>query len=156
GRDELGRLTDGFNRMVETLHATTVSKDYADGIIRSMGDSLVVASTAGEILTVNNATTDLLGYSEADLVGRPIETLFADDDEDDDLAAGAPTRDDGSVERLYRARDGRRIPISILASVLKLDHQESGLVLVAKDITERRRAEEALRRSEHKLSLHIQ
>ena len=35
--DEVGRLAMAFNRMVEELGSTTVSRNYIDNIIRSMG-----------------------------------------------------------------------------------------------------------------------
>ena len=154
--DEVGHLARSFNRMTETLQATTVSKEYVDSIIKSMGDSLVVASSEGRILTVNAATCRMLGYEESALVGQPLTMLFAQE-------SGVPVYADAigsgivnDVESVYLARDGSSIPISFSCAALRLaSSRAQGTVCVAKDITERKRAERALRESEQKLSLHI-
>jgi PAS domain S-box-containing protein len=143
-RDELGHLSRAFNSMAETLKGTTVSKGYVDGIIRSMGDSLVVVSQEGRILTVNDATCRMLKYTEAEIVGQPLAMLFAPD------AGAEPDRADNTdmvnnVERDYLAKDGSRIPISFSRAPLRLDsNQAQGTVCVAKDITESKQLEQAL------------
>ncbi|HVP58154.1 MAG TPA: response regulator, partial [bacterium] len=76
--DEIGDLVGSFNLMTEGLIKTTVSKRYVDNIIRSMTDTLVIARPDGIIKSVNQATLDLLGYEERELVGKPIGTIFAD------------------------------------------------------------------------------
>jgi len=77
GSDEFGQLAGSFNIMAAALQDTTVSKDYVDGIIRSMSDSLVVASPAGRIVIVNAATCRMLGYEESELIGRPLANTEA-------------------------------------------------------------------------------
>src|SRR5580692_1162052 len=49
--DEVGRLATAFNRMVEELGSTTVSKNYIDNIIRSMGEALIVTGPDRKIRT---------------------------------------------------------------------------------------------------------
>ncbi len=44
--DEIGQLATAFNHITKTLQQTTVSKDYADNILASMNDALLVASPA--------------------------------------------------------------------------------------------------------------
>ncbi|MFL6208776.1 MAG: HAMP domain-containing protein [Pyrinomonadaceae bacterium] len=140
-KDEIGQLSRSFNSMVETLQGTTVSKDYVDGILCSMSNSLVVASADGRIVTVNTATCRMLGYMEAELKGWPLAMLFAPDDEPESTDLDdADTA--GDVERIYLAKDGRRIPISSSRTALWLDSsQTQGTVCLAKDITEQKRAE---------------
>jgi signal transduction histidine kinase/CheY-like chemotaxis protein len=71
--DEIGDLVGSFNLMTEGLIKSTVSKHYVDNIIRSMSDSLVIASPDGIMKSVNTATLDLLGYAEGDLIGEVTE-----------------------------------------------------------------------------------
>jgi len=47
--DEVGQLAAAFNSMVERLGETTVSKDYVDNVLRSMGEALIVTDRAGRI-----------------------------------------------------------------------------------------------------------
>ncbi|HTM47862.1 MAG TPA: ATP-binding protein [Bryobacteraceae bacterium] len=131
--DEVGRLAEAFNGMLEELGTTTVSKDYVNNIIRSMGESLIVTDAGGKIRTVNQAALSLLGYSEEELLGRPAV-----------LVLGSPAPVDGA-ERMYRLKDGSEIPVLFSASAM---HGDSGAVegevWLAQDITARKRAEQAL------------
>jgi PAS domain S-box-containing protein len=134
-RDEIGLLARAFNQMTDDLGRTTVSKDYVDGIIKSMGDSLVVASPAGLILTVNAATCRMLGYSETELIGQPLHMLFANDKS---LSCESHEGDVVSnMECAYLAKDGRGIPVAFSRTSMRLDAGGApAIVCVATDITE--------------------
>lgn len=153
-RDEIGLLARAFNQMAGDLSRTTVSKDYVDGIIKSMGDSLIVATPDERIVTVNDATCRMLGYSESELIGQPLSMLFRFDA---DEISGDESQRDGviSFESSYLARDGRAIPVVVSTNSMTLG-SEKKIVCVAKDIAELKLAAEKIRQSEHKLSLHIQ
>jgi PAS domain S-box-containing protein len=134
--DELGHLTVAFNQMVERLQSTTVSRDYVDNIIRSMGESLVVVDTGGVIRTVNEATLALLGYTDGELAGRPASTI---------LPEGAPAADCHGAEMFYLARDSRIIPVLFSSATLSgKDGSVLGVVWVAQDMTEPRRVQQEL------------
>jgi PAS domain S-box-containing protein len=144
--DEVGRLTTAFNHMLERLGATTVSKDYVDGILESMAESLVVVDNQGYIRTVNQATADLLHYEKADLPGRPVaEICGAELPPDMALEAGGP-----AIEFTYRDRSGRAIPVLLSAAPLRIAAAGlEGAVWLAQDMTDRKRvAEELLRAKE--------
>jgi PAS domain S-box-containing protein len=146
-KDELGDLARSFNSMSAELARTTVSKEYVEGILESVVDPLIVADPNGAIETVNHAALEALACSAAEIVGRPLGSLF-DDDPDAFQREIASVRTDGSIrnrELALRVKSGGRIPAILSASVLKdrrgLPH---GYVCIAKDITERKRTEEAL------------
>jgi PAS domain S-box-containing protein len=63
-------------RAEETLRE---EKDYTQNIIGSMADMLVVVAPDGTIATVNEATCDLLGYPEGELIGQPATVLFQEE-----------------------------------------------------------------------------
>jgi PAS domain S-box-containing protein len=54
------------------------SKEYTDNIIKSMVDALIVVNPDGTIRRVNHAILDLLGYSEDELMGKPLGMLAGD------------------------------------------------------------------------------
>ncbi len=151
--DELGALATTFNQMIQDLkrqRAQLVDKDYVDNIIRSMINTLIVVDSGGKIRTVNKAACDLLGYAGDGLVGQPVSMLFADDSPPFQ-PAGAPVDMEravvSNVEQTYMARDGRKVPVLFSSSVLRNTRGEvEGIVCVAQDITERKEAEEAMRR----------
>jgi PAS domain S-box-containing protein len=145
-RDEVGELVVSFNNMTDGLIRTTVSKRYVDNIISSMIDSLVIVGEDGKIKKVNEATLSLLGYEPGELEGRPFGLMLLEDCESGETAeelikAGTVS----NMERTYVAKDGSRIPMLFSGSVMLTDEGEfEGLVCVAQDITERKRAEEEL------------
>ena len=148
-RDEVGELVISFNDMTDGLIRTTVSKRFVDNIISSMIDSLVIVGEDGVIKKVNEATLKLLGYDEHELEGKPFGLIMLEDHKgsgttEDLINAGSV----GNLERTYLAKDGTRIPMLISSSVMRTDEGTfEGLVCVAQDITERKRAEEELQRA---------
>lgn len=148
-RDELGDLAESFNDMSARLERTTVSKEYVEGILENMPDLLLVASPDGDIETVNPAAMAALSYRAADLVGRPLETIFLQEPRDAQGRGWRERAADGrlvDVETALRTSDGRGLPVLFSAAPLRdRGGRERGYVAVAKDMTERLRAERALR-----------
>jgi signal transduction histidine kinase len=136
--DEVGRLTEAFNGMLQALSATTVSRDYVDAIIESTAESVMVIDRLGRIRTVNQATLDLLGYQRSELAGRSLERI---------CTAGAVLSGSG-IEVAYVRADGSAIPMLLSAAPMRT--QDSGLegaVWVAQDMTARKEAEGQLRKA---------
>jgi PAS domain S-box-containing protein len=155
--DEIGVLASAFNKMTEDLQRTTVSKDYVDSIIRSMNDTLIVVGPDGVIRSVNKASCELLGYDERGLVGKEISRIMPDEVNIFSNAGSPGLSDEIAVvnqEMDYITKDGKRIPMLFSAAMLKnKEGREEGAVYIARDITKRKQAEEALRDSERKLNL---
>jgi PAS domain S-box-containing protein len=134
------------------LLKTTVAKSYVEDIIKTMADTLIVVDPDLTIQTVNQATLALLGYEEHELIGQHVGMLFAD--------KGLPWMDCSEAvrhfETAYLAKDGKKIPVVFSGSVMCDGKNEvQGMVCVARDITERKRAEEALhRQNEYLATLH--
>ena len=138
-------------RLKEVEDALRESKEYIENVIRSMTESLIVVSPEGAIQTVNAATCAILSYEEKELVGQPVGAIFEEEEElvfkgsglDDLIKKGAIR----SIEKTYLSKDGRKIPVLFSGSVMRDDDGKiQGLVCVALDITERKRADEEIRR----------
>ncbi|MCG3110934.1 MAG: EAL domain-containing protein [Candidatus Manganitrophus sp. SB1] len=131
---------------MKTEKATSLDKDYVDSIVDSMMNALIVIDPDGLIKTINRATRNLLKYTEEELVGRPVEFIFADDSPFKGMGSGV-------FESTYLSKDGRRIPVLISGSVMRdAAGQIQGIISLAQDITERKKSEEALRESQRVLS----
>ncbi len=140
---ELGELAAVFNDMRDKLKATTISRDYVDSILSSMNDALIVTSSDGRIKRLNKATSHMLGYDEAELLGMSIDHVVN-------------TRKSGSLvdqkpsglprEAFFESKLGESIPISYTCSFLGGKEADSGdRIYAAQNITERRRAEKRIR-----------
>jgi rsbT co-antagonist protein RsbR len=143
--DVFNAIAIGLNILAEEMAATTVSKAHLDNMIASMADPLLVVTLQGRIETINPATTDLSGYPKEALVGQPLELLLPG------FAIASAVQQGGLRDRelVFRTKDGRQIPVSLSASVMRQNHDVRGeitsLVCVARDLTESQRlAEERL------------
>ena len=147
-KDELGLLADTFNKMTEDLKKTVVSKDYVDNIIENMLDALVVINPDGKIGTVNKGTCDLLGYKPEELISNTFDVVF---DAEEIRQKG------GELERLIRednlrnyeiylkTKDGKKVPVLLSGSqVRNSEGKMTSVVYTGRDITERKRTEDAL------------
>jgi len=142
GNDEVAQLARAFKAMAASLDSTTVSKTYVDDIIRNMKDTLIVVDRSEKIRTVNRALLRLLGYTEAELVDQPLSIISGGVPDEALKTKSAQV----TFETVYRAKDGREIPMSFSTGVLKnAEGQASGMIAVAQDITARKRQERELK-----------
>ncbi|MDZ7771486.1 MAG: histidine kinase dimerization/phosphoacceptor domain -containing protein [Balneolaceae bacterium] len=147
--DEIGQLGHTFNRMAENLSRTTVSRNYMDDIIESMGDALVVADRSGTIQRVNGAALKMLGYqSEGELSGRDIGILLPEGDDGGELFKPEEGCTFEAYETRFRRTDGGTLPVSVSKGFMHdADGKIQGMVCVAGDITERKKAKDQIARS---------
>jgi len=149
--DEIGTLADAFNRMIIDLRNTTVSKNYVDSVIESMKDALIVVDLDAQMRTINQATCDILGYKEDELIGRSIN-LVAPDIRVFTGGAERGVMPVANQETDFLDKNGKHIPVRFSAAALKNKGDEiTASVIIARDVTERKQAEEVLRRSEKQL-----
>jgi PAS domain S-box-containing protein len=103
----------------------------------------VVDRESGRILETSPAAAPRYGYGLGELVGRSIAEVAVEPGLAlEDLRRGPPH---GAV-RVHRRKDGTRFPVEVIASEVVWDGRPA-VVQVVRDVTERVRAEEALRES---------
>ena len=141
--DALGELAAVFNTMRDELRATTISRDYVDSILAGMNEAVIVTSYDGVIKRVNRATCLLVGYDEAELVGKPIDA-FIDARKTASMLGNTVTG--VPRETLFEDKLGESVPVSYTCSIIAADDGELGdRVYAAQNISERRRAEQRIR-----------
>jgi PAS domain S-box-containing protein len=129
----------------------TVERAYLEQLFEASPEAIVVLDADDRVLRANGEFTSLFGYANDEYVNRPINDLIVPDDLKDegrrltdDVTRGVPV----AVETIRRRKDGRPVHVSILGRPVRLDGGQVGVYAIYRDITERRRAEEALRASE--------
>ena len=117
-------------------------------ILESMLDPVIVANPDGTIRTVNPATLGLLGYTEEEVLGKPVGTIFEEDFfRGTGLARLVYEGVARDVEVTLRAKSGERIPVVFNGSVIREeDGRLIAVVGVVRDIRERLRTEKTLKR----------
>jgi PAS domain S-box-containing protein len=120
----------------------------------SIGDAVVVTDAQGRVLRMNPVAERLTGVTLAEARGQPLETIFQIENETTRATVESPVPRvlrEGVVVGLANhtvlvARDGARRPIADSGAPVRDEAgQIRGVVLVFRDVTEERRAEEALR-----------
>ena len=141
--DEIGALAAVFNDMRDRLRETTHSRDYVDSILSGMNEAIIVTSETGTILRINDATSHLLGYEEADLVDRSIDFIVGTSQVRslaDDAPSGLPK------DSMFQSKFGDSIPVSYTCSIINGREGETrNRIYAAQNTTEKRRAEKRIR-----------
>ena len=143
GGDEFAELQLALERMRQRLRNSTISKNYLNSVLGSMTDAVFVTSPDGVIKVANQAACKLLSYGEEELGGKSISSIL-----DDVARATFDLRQaaQDTSETLVRTRQGQTIPVSLTGSQITTDDpQFQGIIFVARNITERKRAERRIR-----------
>ncbi len=149
-RDENGRAlkmmgTDAdITQQVEALNALRASEEKYRAVVEQSGDGIfLVEVDSRRVIEANPAMESLLGYPRADLLGMTlydfVETPRATIDESVERILVEGTSFLGNRE--YRRKDGTVVPVEVRVTLILYEERQVFCV-VARDISERRRAEE--------------
>ena len=127
------------------------SQERLKNIFAASPDAITVSDSNGNIIECNQATLDMLGFSsKEELIGKNGYELIAKKDHQKATKNLKKTLDQGEVRNIeytFLTRDGHEFPTELSASVLKdSSGKVVGFVSVAKNISERKKAEEELRK----------
>lgn len=121
----------------------------AQASINAVSDSIFWIAPDGRFMYVNDAACRTLGYTRDELLGMRVADMDPDYTHEKRAAQWERVKRGGvlTFESHHRTREGRVFPVEVTSNYLRFgDHEyEFGF---ARDITERKRAEEALRESE--------
>src|ERR687898_148474 len=146
----MGRAHDDGTRKRDLEQALRQSEERFGRLVESAKDYAIFMTDAdGRVSTWNEGAQRLFGYEEAEIVGEDASILFTSEDKE----SGAPERElekartEGRAEdeRWHMRKDGSRFWASgFVRPVLAEEGNLIGFSKVARDLTERKRAEETL------------
>jgi PAS domain S-box-containing protein len=143
-----------FRDVTERKEAERTARFLAS-IVESSDDAIIGKDVNGIITSWNRAAERLFGYAADEAVGRPIAMLAPPDRIDEMPGILNRIRRGERVDHfdtVRRAKDGRLLPIALTVSPIKdEDGNIIGASKIARDISERRRTEEALREERARL-----
>jgi hypothetical protein len=144
------------------FHAITERKQAEEAglrlaaIVESSDDAIISKSLDGVITSWNAAAERIFGYRAEEMIGQPILRLLPEDRQDEERLIIERLRQGECVdhfETVRRTKDGRLLDMSITISPLRNEHGTIiGASKIARDITERKQGEEALKAANAALS----
>ena len=139
---------------VTERRAAEEARAFLAAIVENSEDAILAYTPAGTILTFNRGAEAMFGHAAVDMIGKqlsllvPPERLTAIGQLDGQVLQGNAF---SQQEGLCLHKDGRRICVSVTGFPIRNAAGEVTVIAqILRDITERKQAEEALRRSEEK------
>ena len=130
------------------------SEQWLSTILRSIGEGVIATDENGRVQFINSVAEDLTDWQQQDAFGKDLEEVF------NVVSEGTETPIKTHIMEALRsgiivglaepnvlaARDGKKTPIDYSAAPIRDEESNTtGVVLVFRDITRRKEAEEALR-----------
>jgi len=170
--DEIGELSRAFNRMTADLKGVTASKAELEREVAerkaaelalytererlavtlgSIGDGVIATDVEANVVLLNGVAEELTGWTHEEAAGKPLREVFniineitgepAEDPVDKALKTGVIVGLANHTALI--AKDGTKISIAdSCAPIRALDGSVIGAVLVFRDVTEQKKAEE--------------
>jgi PAS domain S-box-containing protein len=130
-------------------------KEFLERIIEDSWDGIAITDATGHILSVNNALLKMSSFSKKELIGSH-SSVFTIDDKDlreEILQVKEKLYETGhaSFQSKHKVKGEGHIDVECSTSLIKGDDENyiAGITII-RDITDRKRAEKALRKSEEK------
>lgn len=149
-QDEIGKLTESFNSMValrKTADETVrESENRFRKLFENSNDAIFIHTLTGEILDANIQAENMTGYPLSVLKTMSVPALHPPEELETSKKAFEKTVSKGStrIESHFRHSGGAIIDVELSASIV--DHEKGIIQGIARDITERKTAEDELKR----------
>jgi PAS domain S-box-containing protein len=157
--DELGILTDAFNEMLTRVEQHAITSAFLSAIVESSEDAIIGKDLTGKIVSWNDGAERMFGYNAAEMVGSSIERILSPDrpNEEKEILENARRGEYHLYETVRIRKDGKPVDLSLAVSPIRDAHGSIvGVSSIARDITERKRAEEQILQLNSELEHRVQ
>ncbi|MBT8368911.1 MAG: PAS domain S-box protein, partial [Deltaproteobacteria bacterium] len=164
-KDEIGQLGSAFGQMAEKLKTITTSRDELDREVNERkkaekalrlvkfsldhcSEMLYWIDPRGNIVDVNDTTCNRLGYSRDEIVSMSMDDIDSDvaTEEYHPIWQDLKKRGSSKVQSFHHTKNGKLIPVEITFNYIQFGGKEYNCAF-ARDISERKQAEEELQKS---------
>src|SRR5215469_2903805 len=125
------------------------------GLFARVPEAIVLLDTDDRVLLVNREFTKIFGYAQEEACGRLINELVVPEElsvEADEYTRRGLRGESLDAESVRKHKDGRRVHVSIISGPVSISGSQISEYVIYREITERKRAEEALQKSERNLA----
>ncbi|MDD5419751.1 MAG: PAS domain S-box protein [Methanomicrobiaceae archaeon] len=134
------------------------SEAFNRSLIENLPDYIVIYGSGGRLLYMNSSAAHALGYSADEVIGRPVISFIAEESRDNVASMITARREGGDVpayEIEILTREGDRRAVIVKGTPIQYRDSPATLLVVT-DITDRKRTEEALKKSRQRLELALE
>ncbi len=153
------QLADGSNPGIFVQGVDVTERETAEqelqklaAIIEFSDDAIIGTDLSGNIISWNPGAERIFGYSAGEVIGTPIKRLIPpqrQQEEEDIIRIVSRNERIDHRETVRRTKDGQELDVSVTVSPIKDPAGNvTGISKVARDISDRKRTQEALIRSE--------
>ncbi len=157
-RTSLEQFADANRELTASAEALRVSETKYRRLHESITDAVLTLDLDGHILESNPAFKTMLGYSAEELQGLASQDITPERWHALEARILAeqvvPNGQSAVYEKEYRRRDGSLLPVELRTYLLRNEaEQPAGMWAIVRDITERKRDEQAISESEQRLRI---
>src|SRR5205807_10459613 len=153
-RKEALEVEDRTARLTASNEEFRREKEQLDGLFELSPDAVILTDEDFHVLRVNKEFTRIFGYAAEEVMGQWLPDLIVPEElraealkNRDRLSSGNKVE----LETIRQRKDGVRLDVSVVAKGISLGSEQVGIYLIYRDISERKKAERKLRRSEANL-----
>jgi len=133
-------------------------KHYLENLVETAGDAIMTVDPQGLITSWNRSAQQILGYTKEQALGTALDRLASGEGARDQLSAillrALEGRTSSNVESTWVRKDRKEVVVSLTVSPIQGEGQETmGALVIARDITERKKLQEELFHSEKLASI---
>jgi PAS domain S-box-containing protein len=136
-------------------HEIEERRRYLEGILAAVPDAIVTLNAEHQVVEWNPGAEKLFRYSAQETVGRDLDDLITNPETREEASGftqmALARKLVGPVETMRYRKDGSPVNVILAGAPIVIGDELIGLVAVYTDITERKRAEEALKEYSERL-----
>ena len=157
GERRISSIVQDVTRLRLAEQSAREGQDYLRNVLESVSDIIAIVAVDGTVLYVNAAVTPLLGYGVDEVIGRNAFEFLHPDDLPIGRRAMEHSMDDELARKpvvvRFRNADGGHPDLEIVGRNMLNNPLVRGIVVMARDVTQRKRAENAMRRAKEEAEM---